>query len=141
MSNGLLNACVGAGCDWKCCGFGSNSGHIIMLPNEYEKAEGSKHHLEVIDDNYNGGKKVRCNAKNTANCDCGYKPIQCKVYPLWISGKNIANRSLKCPLSNKDVEAHINTSISIIDDYKAKNKDIDLDTFLDKAEVDRYEKL
>lgn len=136
-NNGELNPCKKAGCDWKCCNFGSE-GHIILLPNEYESAIEKKEHLKVIDDNYMGGKKIKCTAKDRANCDDGYKPIQCKVYPLWIDGKNTAKRSLKCPLDNKDVKEHINTSISIVNDFKAKNKEIDIDRFLKNAEVDKY---
>jgi hypothetical protein len=111
-----------------------------MLPEEFESADASTNHLEIIDDNYRGGKKVLCKAKDTANCDGGYKPAQCGIYPLWLTTDEKL-RSLKCPLSNAAAEAHIPEAQAIIDKYRSEHPDVDLDKFIDEAEVDRYEQL
>lgn len=81
MSNkGLIRACENSGCGWKCCSFGSD-GHIVILPHELDGHEKEISHLQIIDDDYFGGKKVKCIAKDCKSCDNGYKPIMCKTYP------------------------------------------------------------
>ena len=137
----LISNCENSGCGWKCCNFGRD-GHIIMLPNEYEKADSYTGHLEVIDDNYNGGKKVKCRALNTSICDGGYKPIQCAVYPLWVTSETDAElvKSTKCPLSHDVLNEHSYKSLTIISNYKNSNPDVDVESFIKSAEVDRYEK-
>lgn len=134
-----LDSCETSGCGWKCCNIPKDGGHIILLPEELETAKGSTNHLEVIDDSYNGGKKVICKAKDTANCDGGYKPVQCGVYPLWVTSGSKTKRSMKCPLSDLKVSLHKKEAIEVINEYKENHPNIDLDDFLDKAEVDRYE--
>ena len=84
MSNGLIKHCSISGCGWKCCDFGSK-GHIVMLPTEYESAKGSLSHLKIVNDNDNSGKNVKCIAKDKSNCDGGYKPIQCRTFPVFVS--------------------------------------------------------
>ena len=58
MSNkGLIRACENSGCGWKCCSFGSD-GHIVILPHELDGHEKEISHLQIIDDDYFGGKKT-----------------------------------------------------------------------------------
>lgn len=138
---GLIKACKNAGCGFKCCSFGSthSSGYTIMLPGEYENANGSVTHLQIVDDNYFGGKKVRCTAKEPFCCDGGYKPIQCRAYPLWVScvGDKTILKSLKCPLQEEILAEHSIDALRLFTDYPYSSKK-DLDLFLSKAKVDRY---
>lgn len=137
----MIDLCSTSGCGWACCNYGKD-GHIIMLPEEYESATGSLDHLEVIDEDYRGGKKVKCIASNTINCDGGYKPIQCGVYPLWIKSEDNVEvvKSMKCPLSHTHLIDHANESMKIIADYKSKHPEVEVENFIKNAEVDRYEK-
>ena len=107
MKNGLLAQCRTAGCGWKCCNFGKE-GYILMLPYEYETGAGSKAHLEVVDEDYFGGKKVKCVARDCSVCDKGYKPIMCRTYPYWMRSvsKDILMRSEKCCLPDEPLKAH-----------------------------------
>jgi hypothetical protein len=134
----MYNDCVSTGCGWKCCGLCGTSG-ILMLPQEYEKfnvGETGKH-LEVLDDNYLGGKIVKCNAKDTSNCDGGYKPIQCSVYPLWKKDEEILH-STRCPMTKLVKAKHVTNSIKLLDDYA---KLVDITEFLKNAKVNSYEKI
>ena len=57
----------------------------------------STQHLKIIDANYHGGQKAICTAKDTASCDGGLKPLDCKSYPFFPApsqGDSI-DRSLK----------------------------------------------
>ena len=56
---GLIRACENSGCGWKCCSFGSD-GHIVILPHEFAGHEQEIFHLQIIDNDYFGGKKVKC---------------------------------------------------------------------------------
>lgn len=135
-----LPHCATSGCGWACCNYGKE-GHIIMLPDEYENATGSVSHLEVIDDDYMGGKKVRCKAENTINCDGGYKPIQCGVYPFWVRSEDekVLEKSSKCPLPHNVLDLHAAKALSIIDKYKQGHPDVDTEKFLRNAAVNKYE--
>lgn len=140
---GLIRACENSGCGWKCCSFGSD-GHIVILPHEFDGHEGEISHLQIIDDDYFGGKKVKCIAKDCKVCDNGYKPIMCRTYPLWIKSveKKFIFRSRKCPLKNEQLEEHKKLTFSIFGNYKKRiEPQTDIDKFLAKAWIDRYEPL
>lgn len=109
-----------------------------MLPEEYENANGNLDHLLVVDEEYNGGKRVKCRAEDKSICDGGYKPIQCIIYPLWIRSGELVTRSQKCPLKSSVLPPHSKDALKIIGDYKAEHPTVDIDRFLDEAEVDRY---
>lgn len=53
---GLIRACENSGCGWKCCSFGSD-GHIVILPHEFAGHEQEISHLQIIDNDYFGGKR------------------------------------------------------------------------------------
>ncbi len=140
---GLIRACENSGCGWKCCSFGSD-GHIVILPHELDGHEREVSHLQVIDDDYFGGKKVKCIAKDCKSCDDGYKPIMCQTYPLWVKSvkKKFVFRSGKCPLKNEQLAKHKDFVLDVLDKYKkALLPKTDIDIFLSKAWIDRYEPL
>lgn len=140
---GLIRACENSGCGWKCCSFGSD-GHIVILPHELDGYEKEISHLHIIDDNYFGGKKVKCIARDCKSCDNGYKPIMCRTYPLWVKSvkKGFVFRSGKCPLKNEQLTKHKEFVLDIFDNYrKVLSPKVDIDVFLSKAWIDRYEPL
>lgn len=139
-NNGLINSCSDSNCGWKCCSFGSK-GHIVILPKELDGHEKEIGHLEIIDDNYFGGKKVICKAKDCKNCDNGYKPIMCRSYPLWVKNisKEMVFRSNKCPLSSLSLKEHKIYTLDMFKRYKSSlPNDINIDEFLSKVWIDRY---
>jgi hypothetical protein len=140
---GLIRACENSGCGWKCCSFGSD-GHIVILPHEFAGHEQEISHLQIIDNDYFGGKKVKCIAKNCKSCDNGYKPIMCRTYPLWIKSvnKGFVFRSGKCPLKNEQLTKHKEFVLGIFENYRRKLlPQTDIDVFLSKAWIDRYDPL
>lgn len=139
MENGLIESCRNSGCGWKCCDFGSN-GHIVMLPSEYESADKSLSHLKVVNDNDNGGKHVKCIAKDKSNCDGGYKPIQCRTFPLFINmnrGSLYTQRSMRCPLSNDVLMLHKKRSLELVTEF-CNSKDIDFNHFFRNVKLNHY---
>lgn len=143
---GEIKHCANSGCGYKCCDFGSK-GHIIMMPNEYKNEFPTRlTHLKIIDDHYMGGTKVRCTAENKKNCDGGYKPIQCRIFPLWVRGDGEMEKSVRCPLSWDQMFEHEQESKEILNDHfvsKLFNTQPSLDLFkrfLDKAKVRQYVK-
>ena len=139
--NGLLDHCKNTGCGFKCCSFGSTgaTGYTLMLPNEYETADKDVSHLKVIDDDYFGGKKVQCTATDLFSCNGGYKPVQCRVYPIWVKDVDdeIILKSLKCPLTENVLDDHKEYALSLMKTYKGASREV-LNNFLHNAAVDRY---
>ena len=138
--NGLIEACKSANCGWKCCSFGS-VGHIVILPHEFDGHEQEISHLRIIDDDYFGGKKAKCIAKDCKSCDNGYKPVMCRTYPLWVKSvnKGFVFRSKKCPLSNEQLANHKEFTLSLFRDFRnSLLPSVDIDSFLAKAWIDRY---
>lgn len=138
-NNGKIENCSDTGCGWICCKFNKGN-YIVLFPNELKDVKESVKHLKVIDDNYKGGKKVVCTADNTANCDDGYKPIDCKLYPLWMKEGGYIKGS-KCPLPMNIIEDHKVAAQTFIDEYMEKNKEVDAYEFMDKISMVGYEKL
>ena len=138
MSKGLIDSCRESACGWQCCSFGSD-GHIVILPKELDDEPNIKH-LKVIDDDYFGGKKVKCVAKNCKTCDSGYKPIMCRAYPLWVKSvsKNIVLKSGKCPLRKEHLHDHL---VYVMDMFEQHDYYTPIDDFLSKAWVDKYEQM
>jgi hypothetical protein len=98
--------CPHGGCQFRCCKFDQGN-FIVLYPSEIDNALASGSsikHLEIHVDT-NGGHKAICKARNTANCDGGYKPLDCASYPLFPvikPGGEIADSVMlfgaKCPL-------------------------------------------
>lgn len=136
---GIIEGCSNCGCGYKCCSFGQE-GHIVILPKELEGHEKEISHLHIIDNDYFGGKKARCEASNCKTCDNGYKPIMCRCYPLWVRNvrKEFVFRSKKCPLPVSSLFTHQKYVLDIFKAYKGVSEE-KLDGFLSKAWIDRYE--
>lgn len=135
-----ISSCKDAGCGFKCCHF-QQGNYIVLLPNELDNVELSTNHLEVIDEDYHGGKKVVCTAKDTSSCDNGYKPIDCGLYPIFPKGDNGYIVGSKCPLHRDTLSTHKEKCEEVLKEYKEKHTDIDLDNFLKKVEMVGYEDL
>ena len=114
----------------------------MILPHEFDGYENEISHLQIIDNDYFGGKKVKCIAKDCKSCDNGYKPIMCRTYPLWVKSvnKGFVFRSSKCPLSSEQIAKHKDFALEVFGSYrKVMLPENDIDMFLSKAWVDRYE--
>lgn len=140
MDKGVIESCKGTGCGFKCCSFASG-GHIVVLPHEFDGHEHDISHLRIIDDDYFGGKKVKCVANDCKSCDGGYKPIMCRSFPLWVKSlkKRIIFRSGKCPLRDVQLSRHKSYVLSLFDNYlESLPVDVDIDSFLSKSWIDNY---
>ena len=106
MSDGIIPQCKikNKECKYGCCKFGNN--YIVLYPGELEKSKLNKSHLEIIDEDYFGGKKAIC----VRRCEeRDFKPLDCKSYPFFpVIDKNkiVLLRGIKCPLLNEDLVGH-----------------------------------
>lgn len=113
-------------CKYKCCSFTNN--FIVLYPGEFESSNLNKSHLKIIDNNYNGGKKVICNLNKQCSSNKQFKPFDCKCYPLFPLIDKKSNIKLikgkKCPLIKKDLIKHKQEILSefhkLIQDPKIK---------------------
>ena len=107
---GLIEECSSANCNYHCCDFNQGN-YIVLLPNEFEYAKKSKqslNHLTIIDKTPGNGFKAICKAKDTSVCDNGYKPVDCKIYPVFPSAKDkFMLKGKKCPLDINKIQQHI----------------------------------
>jgi hypothetical protein len=115
--DGKLALCPYSGCKYRCCD-SKQVGYIYMYPGEVEEARQrgeSVEHLEVIDPDFHGGRKVKCRANETKTCDHGYKPLDCSSYPFFPRPHSGATDSLTsislskgsaCPLMSEDLVGH-----------------------------------
>jgi len=108
---GTIDLCPHMGCQFTCCSF-QQGNYIVLHPDELEQAlrNGvSTSHLELIA-SYHGGYKAICTAKDTATCDNGFKPLDCRSYPYFptvTEGKIVANlKGQKCPLPISEISRH-----------------------------------
>lgn len=113
MGDGSIPLCPHQGCAFKCCSF-QQGNFIVLYPGEADAARqsgASTDHLEFIE-SYNGGHKVVCRAANTANCDNGYKPLDCASYPFFPTVDeqngdiNATLKGAKCPLTTAIANFH-----------------------------------
>jgi len=109
---GLIGLCPHQGCGFTCCEFNQGN-YIVLYPGELEATDAaSLEHLEIIDDDYYGGARAICHAKDTGTCDCGYKPLDCATYPFFpaVGAKGGAMTGLlkgsKCPLQVAQITDH-----------------------------------
>ncbi len=142
---GKIPSCATAGCGWLCCKKVASSGSGLMIaPGELDGLPPSAYaHLEFVADDKEGGKLYRCRANDTATCDGGYTPIDCRIYPLWPRfdregkvkfwmahlGKN------KCPLLVADLKEHI-ACIQPVLEFLAQSPDIR--KFFNDGGIDLY---
>lgn len=111
--NGQIELCPHQGCGFACCSFASEN-YIVLYPGELEEAQESGQsvgHLEIVSDDL-GGHKAICRANETATCDGGYKPLDCKSYPFFPtidepSGQvQLGLKGQKCPLQEIHLAGH-----------------------------------
>ncbi|MCA9240990.1 MAG: hypothetical protein KDA37_12355 [Planctomycetales bacterium] len=109
---GVIPDCATAGCGRTCCEFAEGN-YIALYPGEVEAASKSGQslsHLELAPLPM-GGHRAVCRATDKANCDRGYKPLDCASYPLFptldSSGALDATlKGAKCPLLAAALEPH-----------------------------------
>jgi hypothetical protein len=111
QEKGKVSACPHQGCAFKCCQF-QQGNFIVLYPGELEAAIASNlsvAHLQITGE-YNGGYKTVCVAKQTATCDGGYKPLDCKSYPYFPVVKDheitVGLKGEKCPLTPDLMPGH-----------------------------------
>lgn len=144
--DGRIPLCPKNNCDFICCTFNQGN-YIVLYPGELEQAiqeEYHHRHLDIFDDNYHGGKKAICNAHETATCDHGYKPLDCKTYPLFpmLNIKNsVANfiKGSKCPVNIQEISYHREWA-KIAWENLAKNN-LEVAEWLRKVSLVGYEKI
>jgi hypothetical protein len=112
-TDGRLASCATSGCGWRCCKF-QQGNYIVLYPGELEAACAagqSTAHLKITDENYHGGKKAVCNARDTAHCDGGLKPLDCVSYPFFPAPPgpddvDLLIKGKKCPLQVQHLQSH-----------------------------------
>ena len=115
-NDGTISSCANSGCDKtlgfrRCCDF-QQGNYIVLHPGEL--AEAARQglpvaHLRIVDADYHGGQKAVCAAHNSATCDGGLKPFDCKAYPLFPAGSENGDffiKGSKCPLQPVHLAAH-----------------------------------
>lgn len=111
-ASGKIAGCATSGCGFACCDF-QQGNFIVLPPGELEEAKArgqSLGHLELSPLPYGGWRAV-CHASDTASCDQGYKPMDCRSYPFFPtvdeSGRlSIGLKGAKCPLEIAKIESH-----------------------------------
>lgn len=111
-TEGKINACASAGCNYTCCHFGQDN-YIVLYPGELQAAQSQgleTSHLEVSPLSF-GGHRAICNAKSTSTCDGGYTPLDCRSYPYFptIESDGQIEAGLKgdkCPLTLSQSRGH-----------------------------------
>jgi Fe-S-cluster containining protein len=110
---GLIPYCPYQGCGFRCCDF-QQGNYIVLYPGELEAAQlrsESTSHLQDLEP-YEGGYKAVCKAADTATCDGGYKPLDCKSYPFFPSineedgSVDVVLKGGKCPLTADMIPDH-----------------------------------
>lgn len=111
---GTISLCPKADCGFRCCEF-QQGNYIVLHPGELAAAEAegrSLDHLEVFQEE-RGGHRAICRAQRTADCDGGYKPLDCRSYPYFPlldeDGSSISNwvlKGRKCPLVPHELDEH-----------------------------------
>lgn len=109
---GVIDACQHAGCGHTCCEFAEGN-YIVFYPGEVQAAIDSGQsldHLEIAPLAI-GGHRAICRAASKANCDGGYKPLDCASYPFFPTvdegGEIAANlKGGKCPLRTSSLARH-----------------------------------
>lgn len=110
---GTIDLCLYQNCGFRCCRFDQGN-YIVLFPDEWEAAQAAGSvlsHLQIIDDDYHGGKRAVCQANDALTCDNGYKPLDCASYPLF--PKRSPNgtcgdfvKGAKCPLRTEHLADH-----------------------------------
>ncbi len=133
--SGEISLCPHQNCNFVCCTFNQGN-YIVLYPGEHEANSQAVGHLEIIDEDYFGGKRAVCHAADTGTCDNGYKPLDCASYPFFpkpgAQGELQLIRGSKCPLPTAKLEGHRRW-------VKRKWAALSLEEFLAKVEMVGYE--
>ena len=140
---GQISSCASAGCGSRCCEF-QQGNYIVLYPGEIEDAQAagqSTAHLKITDADYHGGKKAVCEAKCTASCDGGDKPLDCVSYPFFPAPPGAGEidlmiKGLKCPLQAEHLQSHADLVREIWNEAAAFNPAIT--AWLNKVELVGY---
>lgn len=132
--DGKLPECPTGNCQFVCCQFGKN--YIVTYPGELENADLSTDHLEVIDQDYMGGKKVTCIKACTEK---DFKPLDCKLYPLWPLSNGEFLVGNKCPLPAQAILRHALVAKKYME--KLFQQTPELENFFKKVEMYGYSKI
>ncbi|MCA9258804.1 MAG: hypothetical protein KDA61_06375 [Planctomycetales bacterium] len=109
---GEIPQCADADCGRTCCDF-SRGNYILLYPGELEAAVAtgeSVAHLQC-EPFPEGGHRAICSATNQADCDGGYKPLDCASYPFFptldhAGGVAVELKGAKCPLQSWMLAKH-----------------------------------
>src|ERR1700722_6602570 len=147
-NNGIIPSCANSGCsqhlgEKRCCDF-QQGNYIVLYPGELDLARKAGHstaHLKIIDDDYHAAQKVGCSAKETATCDNGFKPLDCKSYPFFPAAPNNGHVDLlvkgkKCPLQAEHLKVHAAFVRETWNEVMASNPDVR--AWLSKVELVGY---
>jgi len=134
---GLIEACKkhAPQCHHMCCSFADN--YIVLYPHEYETAKSNKSHLQIIDEDYFGGKKAICVRPCSKN---DFKPLDCRSYPFFPrvneQGEIEVLRGRKCPLKTEELVNHRREFLKV---WRALIKDSMLLQWIKNIELVGYE--
>lgn len=133
---GIIKTCNNylSKCKYRCCSFSDN--YIVLYPGEFEKSKLNKNHIQIIDDDYHGGKKAIC----LRPCkEEDFKPLDCRSYPYFprINEKDNIGilKGIKCPLEEEDLIEHKKKFLEIWNDMI---KDRKIFEWLKKVELVGY---
>jgi hypothetical protein len=141
--DGKIITCEMRDCGHTCCGF-QHGNYIVLYPGELEEAAAagqSTTHLQIIDEDYNGGKKAVCMAKNPSVCDGGFKPLDCVSYPLFPARTENGRvdsfiKGKKCPLHEENLQEHLETIRALWNELV--NLKPEVAAWIDKVELVGY---
>ena len=110
--DGRIPLCAHQSCGHTCCDFAEGN-YIVLYPGEEMAARAagkSLEHLEITPMAF-GGHRAICHARDKAQCDGGYKPLDCASYPLFptvaTDGSIRAGlKGAKCPLRLGEIAKH-----------------------------------
>lgn len=76
-------------------------------------------HLKIVDNNFYRGQRAICTAQNRINCDKGWKPYDCRYYPLYpvvAADGRLSELTFDpfCPLSEEALTRHRSVVANVI---------------------------
>lgn len=143
IHNGLSSDCpkFAPTCKWMCCEKIGCSDHVggglYIYPHELE-GRSDIDHLKIRMNYPDGGKIVVCKAENLQTCDHKYKPVDCKLFPVFPKFKEsdlliykyaLVLKGFTCPYDEDATLNHVNSLLPLL--FRIS---------LDKTLVDFYNK-
>lgn len=116
-------------CEWGCCkkvGMSDEqSCGLYIYPHELDQiSEQDKKHLDYKMTLSDGSKIVVCRANNPATCDGGYKPVDCKLFPIFPKFKGddlliykymrVHKSGFYCPYKEQESLRHVNSIMPLL---------------------------